>query len=714
MEMVECGAACLGIILGYHGRIVPLAELRRNCGVSRDGSKASNIVRAAREYGLTAKGYKKELQELAGVAYPYIVFWNFNHFVVVEGYRRGRVFLNDPATGPRTVTLEEFDEAFTGVILVFETTPQFVRGGSKPSVVGGLWNRLKSSVGAFLLCGLTSLLLVLPGLAAPAFTQAFVDNVMVRHMEDWARPIILGVVLAALMKGLLTAIQLRLLRRLKLKLSVSMTGKFVWHLLRLPADFYAQRYSGEVSGRIALNDRAADLLSGRLASTAIDALMIVFYAAVMLQFDRVLTAVAVGFAVLNFLVLRWIARKRVDANIRLVQDFGRLAGIAIAGLQSIRTIKASALESDFFSRFTGHYSKAVNTQQDLTVANLYVSLLPRFVSAFMSMLILVIGGMRVIDGALSIGMLVAFQSLVASFLGPVNNLLTLGSALQDVEGDITRLDDVLRNPVQIAPVATSVAQEMPVRLRGRIELRNISFGYNPVAPPLIEGLSLTLKPGQRVALVGGSGSGKSTIARLIAGLYEPTAGEILFDGKRRSEIPPSVMTNSLAMVDQDILLFGGSVRDNLTLWDPTIPDDQIVAACRDAAIHQDIVALPDGYKSHLYEGATNLSGGQRQRLEIARALSGDPSILILDEATSALDAETERVIDRRLRRRGCSCIIVAHRLSTIRDADEIIVLDHGKVVQRGTHDEMLAQEGPYWRLLYTDGSALAEEYVVHR
>jgi ABC-type bacteriocin/lantibiotic exporter with double-glycine peptidase domain len=296
----------------------------------------------------------------------------------------------------------------------------------------------------------------------------------------------------------------------------------------------------------------------------------------------------------------------------------------------------------------------------------------------------------------------------------VNNLLALGSALQDIEGDITRLDDVLRNPVQPVSAAASVAQETPVRLRGHIEVRNIRFGYNPVAPPVIDGLSLILKPGQRVALVGGSGSGKSTIARLIAGLYEPNSGEILFDGRRRSEISPSVMTNSLAMVDQDILLFGGTVRDNLTLWDPTIPEDQLVAACRDAAIHQDIVALPEGYKSRLYEGATNLSGGQRQRLEIARALCGDPSILILDEATSALDAETERIIDRRLRRRGCSCIIVAHRLSTIRDADEIIVLDQGKVVQRGTHDEMLAQEGPYWRLLYTDGSALAEEYVVHR
>ena len=371
MEMVECGAACLGIMLGYHGRVVPLAELRRNCGVSRDGSNAANMMQAARSYGLVARGFKKEVDELAALSYPYIVFWNFNHFVVVEGFRRGRVFLNDPATGPRTVSLEEFDESFTGVVLTMEPGPDFVKGGRNPSVLGGLWTRLRTSIGALTLCGVTSLFLVLPGLATAAFIQVFVDNVLVGRMEDWARPIILGVILATLVRGMLTILQLRLLRRVKLKLAVTMSGKFVWHLLRLPADFYAQRYSGEVAGRIALNDQAADLMSGRLASTMIDILTIAFYAVVMFQFDRVLTGVAVGFASLHFLILRWLARRRVDANRRLVQDYGRLGGVAVAGLQSIRTIKASALESDFFARIAGHYARAVNTQQGLTVSNLY-------------------------------------------------------------------------------------------------------------------------------------------------------------------------------------------------------------------------------------------------------------------------------------------------------------------------------------------------------
>lgn len=705
MEMVECGAACLGIVLGFFERIVPLAELRRACGVSRDGSKASSVVQAARTYGLDAKGYKKDLKDLGSLQYPYIVFWNFNHFVVVEGFMKGRVHLNDPATGPRTVSLEEFDEGFTGVVLAMTPGPTFEPGGRKPSVALGLWNRLRSSIGTFALCGLTALLLVLPGLAVPAFMQVFVDQVLVQRLDDWVRPIIIGVLLAAVLRTALTAIQQRLLRRLQLKLAVTMASRFVWHLLRLPAEFYAQRFSGEIAGRISLNDRVADQLSGPLASTAVDLIMLIFYAVVMWQFDAVLTMIAVVLALTNFAILRYLSRRRIDANRRLAQEGGALAGVGVAGLQAIRNIKASALESELFGRVAGHYAKYVNSQQSLIQAGLVLGLLPRFVSSLMSLLILVVGGLRVMDGLLTIGMLVAFQSLVASFLGPVNSLLSLGSTLQDLEGDITRLDDVLRNPPSPS-VETDADANAPVRLRGEVELRNLQFGYNPLQPPLIDGLSMTLKPGQRIAFVGGSGSGKSTVARLVAGLFQPSGGEILFDGKPRASIPAPVMANSLAMVDQEILLFKASVRDNLTLWDPTVPDDQIVRACRDASIHDDLVALPDGYDSLLAESASNLSGGQRQRLEIARALTGDPSFLILDEATSALDPETEQRIDVNLRRRGCSCLIIAHRLSTIRDADEIIVLDKGKIVQRGTHAGMMAAGGAYATLVHAGDAGI--------
>ena len=705
MENVECGAACLAIILSYWGRIAPLAQVRRDCGVSRDGSKASNILAAARAYGLNGKGFKKDLSGLKDIHYPYIVFWNFNHFLVVEGYRRGMVYLNDPATGPRRVTLREFDEGYTGIVLVMEPGPNFRRGGRKPSVLAGLFTRLKGSFGAVALCAVAAFLLVLPGLVAPALIQVFVDKVLVEGLSDWARPIILGMFLTALLKVLLTRIQSGMLRRLKTRLSVLLSSRFVRHLLGLPASYYAQRYSGEVSDRIPLNDHVAEVLSGRLATTLIDILMMVFYLIVMIQFDRVLALIGVAFALVNAGLLQWIARTRVDSGQRLGQYAGKAAGVAESGLQNIRQLKASALESDFFQRWAGHYAKLSNARQELGLVNQYMGVLPTFLTSVMTMLILAIGGIRVIHGLLSIGQLVGFQFLMASFLQPVNNLVALGATMQELDADVTRLDDVLGNPLDPATdVQTDAPEETRVRLEGRLELRDISFGYNPVAPPLIENLSLRAEPGQRVALVGGSGSGKSTVAKLVAGLYPPSGGEVLFDGKPRGQVSRGILTNSVAIVEQDVLMFEGSVRDNLTLWDASVPDANVVAACQDALIDDVIGAIPGGYSGALLEGAANMSGGQRQRLEIARALVNNPSILIMDEATSALDAETERRIDQNIRRRGCTCLIVAHRLSTIRDADEIIVLHYGKVVQRGTHEELIRQDAEYARLLATGGA----------
>jgi len=349
----------------------------------------------------------------------------------------------------------------------------------------------------------------------------------------------------------------------------------------------------------------------------------------------------------------------------------------------------------------------------LGLSNQTFSVLPTLLSAFSSMLVLVIGGLRVMDGHLSIGMLVAFQGLMQSFLAPVNSLVSFGSSLQELEGNLVRLDDVLRNPIDPQLKAESKGQEamgeakiQNPRLQGAIALHHLTFGYSRLAAPLIEDLNLQLKPGQRVALVGGSGSGKSTVAKLVSGLYEPWSGDISFDGQLREHISRQILTNSVAMVEQDILMFGGTVRENLTLWDATVPEKHLVQACRDAAIHEVILALPGGYDAELSEGAVNLSGGQRQRLEIARALVNNPAILVMDEATSALDTETEKIIDRNLRQRGCTCLIVAHRLSTIRDCDEIIVLERGKVAQRGTHEDLWQVDGVYSRLIRTEGEAI--------
>jgi ATP-binding cassette, subfamily C, bacterial len=711
MEAVECGAAALGIILGYHGRIVPLPELRQECGVSRDGSKASNVLKAARRYGLQAKGFKKQPEALKEIQPPYIVFWNFNHFLVVEGFGEERVYLNDPGTGPRTVSWQEFDAAYTGVVLVMEPGAEFKKGGRKSSIFSALGQRLRGTQGALVYCLVAGLLLTIPRLAIPAFTQVFVDEVLVQNRQDWLRPLILGMVITTVLRGLLARQRLYYLRRLMLKLSVQMSGQFLWHTLRLPVGFYAQRFAGEISGRAGMNDKVANILSGRLATSIIDAIMMIFYVLVMLQYDWVLTAIGVFFAAVNFIALQSLSRTRVDANVRLAQEYGKVGGVTIGGIQTMETIKASGLESDLFSKFAGYYAKALNAQQELGLQNQVLAVLPTLLTALTTTSVLVVGGLRVMNGNLTIGMLVAFQSLMQSFLTPVNNLVNFGSTLQELEGDLNRLDDVLQNPTDPEANRKDAASSVGIdsfRLHGYIELRNITFGYSRLENPLIENFSLSIKPGQRVALVGGSGSGKSTVAKLVCGLYEPWQGEILFDGRPRSGIPRQVLANSVAMVEQEIFLFAGTVKENLTLWDDTVPPSDLVQACKDAAIHSLVLLMPGGYDAELIEAGANISGGQRQRLEIARALVRNPSILVLDEATSALDAETELFIDRSIRKRGCSCIVVAHRLSTIRDCDEIIVLERGKVVQRGTHEELSQQGGAYSRLIRSEGGALQE------
>ncbi len=711
MEAVECGAAALGIILGYYHRIVPLTQLRRDCGVSRDGSKASNVLKAARLYGLQAKGFKKSLDAVRSIEPPFIVFWNFNHFLVLEGFGKERVYINDPATGPRTVSYEEFNRAYTGVVLVMEPGENFQKGGSKKGIIPALASRLRNSRGAIIFCLLAGLILTIPRLAVPAFTQIFVDEILVQDRQDWLRPLILGMLLTTGIRGFLARLRLNYLRKLMLKLSASMSGSFMWHILRLPTSFYAQRFAGEISNRSQLNDKVADVLSGRLATTIIDTMMIVLYGLIMFLYDWVLTLITIAFAAANLLALRYLSRSRVDANMRLAQETGKVAGVAIGGIQTIETIKASGLESDSFTKFAGYYAKSLNAQQELAIPSQVLNTIPVLLTALATTCILVVGGLRVMNGSLSIGMLVAYQTLTTGFLNPVNELVNFGSTLQDLEADLNRLDDVLENPVDpeaereingnsdnvLAPVTLN-----SFRLGGNVELRSLNFGYCPLEPPLIDDLNLIIQPGQRVALVGGSGSGKSTVAKLVTGLYQPWSGEILLDGRPRQNIPRSVLASSLAMVEQEIFLFAGTVRENLTLWDATVPDEDIIAACEDAAIHDLILEMPGGYNAQLSEGGMNLSGGQRQRLEIARALVRNPQVLVLDEATSALDAETELIIDRNLRKRGCSCIVVAHRLSTIRDCDEIIVLEKGKVVQRGTHESLRTNEsGIYNRLVGT-------------
>ncbi len=721
MEAVECGAACLAMVLAYHRKLVPLEEVRMACGVSRDGSKASNVVKAARAYGLNAKGFKKEPADLRGLPVPMIVHWNFNHFVVLEGFGKGRAFLNDPAHGPRQVGEDEFDQSFTGVALTFEPTPEFVPGGEGRSLVASLGRRLAGLRMAVLYVVLAGLALVIPGLLVPTFSRVFVDDVLVKGMGDWVKPLTWFMAGTAAVMALLTLLQQRYLLRLETRLAISTSARFLWHVLHLPLQFFTQRFPGEIASRVGINDRVASLLSGELATTMLAAVMVAFYAALMLRYDPLLAAVVVATGALNMLALRYVARRRTDLSQRLLQDRGKAIGTAMGGLLNIENLKATGSESDFFARWSGYYAKAANAQHQLALQTTLLATVPPLLLALSTALLLGMGGLRVMDGELSMGMLIAFQALMMAFLAPVNSLVNMGSTLQEVRGDMNRLDDVLRartegmdaaespapmtngassEGVSANEVSADHADEAPLsRLSGHLELRRVSFGYSRLEPALIQDFTLMLKPGARVALVGGSGSGKSTVARLVSGLHEPWAGEVLLDGVRRDHVPRPVMTSSFAVVDQEVFLFEGTVRDNLTMWDPTVPEPDLVEAARDACIHDDVSARAGGYASRVEEGGRNFSGGQRQRMEIARALVNRPSVLVLDEATSALDPAVEQEIDDNLRRRGCTCLIVAHRLSTIRDCDEIVVMDAGKIVQRGTHDELKDADGPYRDLI---------------
>jgi NHLM bacteriocin system ABC transporter peptidase/ATP-binding protein len=706
MEASECGAASLAMILAYHGVWVPLEELRIACGVSRDGSKASNVLKAARRYGLAGKGFRKEPEQLQELPWPSIIHWNFNHFLVFEGIRGDRAALNDPAMGRRWVSLTELSEAFSGVVLAFQTTPQFRKRGGSPRVAPMLWRQLAGSRAGLALVVLLSLTLVLPGVVLPVFSKLFVDDVLLGGSWGLLGPLLTGLALTAVLRGLILTLRQRYLLRLETKLGLTMASRFFWHMLQLPTAFFAQRHAGDVAARIIVAEGLANLLSGQVATTMLLLATLCFYAAAMAAYDLTLTAIAVPLALLNFAALKLIGRNRQDVALRLAQDHAKLSAATVGTLRSIETIKSTGLEANAFSRWAGHHAKVMGAVQELARQTLSLGVVPPLLAALGNAAILGVGGFRVMRGAMSVGELVAFQTLAASFSGPIGALVGLGATLQQIKADVVRVTDLLSYPARPRALLPANAETgsaaLPARLAGGIELRDVTFGYSPMEAPLVENFSLVVRPGQRVALVGGSGSGKSTIGRLICGLYPPWSGEIRFDGHDIADIPPAVLANSLAYVDQDVFLFAGTIRENLTLWDPSVEEARLARALHDAEMFDDVALRPGLYDCKVSEGGFDFSGGQRQRLEIARALVGEPAILVLDEATSALDPLVEQQIDDSIRRRGCTCVIIAHRYSTIRDCDEIVVLSKGRVEGRGTHAELIESCPHYVNLLHTE------------
>ena len=705
MHATECGAACLGSVLAHFGRRVPLTELRGRCEISRDGSTAAGILRAARHYGLECAGWHGDVPALMKQPLPLILFWEFNHFLILEGFDGERFHLNDPAIGRRTLTVEEFGKGFSGVALRFGVGADFQPGGDPPGITQRLPQWLGGAGGAIGFAITCGLMLAVLALVAPVALGIFVDRVL-GEREPW------GWVLAGVMAGAAAAVyglswlKQRCLRRLTVRTSVVAGNRCLSQLLRLPVEYFSHRLVGELTARILSVDRIATGVSEHFLGVLVELAASAIFLAVMLILSPWLALMVLGLAVLNGALAHVVTRARTDRSHALRGEQGLLAGIGMLMLHQTDNLRMTAADDAYFARWSGHQARELAARQGFSELGHVNAALPGLFMVLSHAVVLAFGAPHVMAGEMTLGTLVGFYLVAAMFLAPVGRFVELAGERQGVEVDMQRLDDIAQAPEEPEPARRPPASETiatldgRLRLAGQVELRGVTFGYNRGRPPLIKDLDLTIRPGQRVAVVGPSGSGKSTVSRLVSGLYRPWSGEILFDGRPRHEIPDEVLARSLSMVDQHVVLFAGSVRDNVTLWNPAVPDDDVVAAARDACIHDEILARPLGYATQVDEGGVNFSGGQRQRLEIARALTGNPTVLVLDEATSALDAATEESVDDALRRRGLSCLVVAHRLSTVRDCDEIIVLDSGAEVQRGTHDELMADEdGIYNRLV---------------
>ena len=701
MEMLECGAASLAMILAYYGKWLPLEQVRRDCGISRDGSKASNVVKAARKYGFEAVGARGEVADVRKATLPCIIHWNFNHFVVLNGFSDKHAFINDPAKGLVKVPLADFDKAFTGIYLTFTPGLAFKPEGRRKSVWAFAKRRLTGTAVPFIFVISTGVLTALFGILNPVMSRVFVDRILTGVNANWFGPLIMimsAVAALSIAVGLINAIYLFKIRG---KLSIVASTSFMWHVLRLPMEFFSQRMVGDIAQRQSSNETIAETLIREIAPMLLNAALMVLYLIIMVRYNLTLAFLGFCSIVVNTLLAAYISKRRVGIARVQMRDSGKLAGTTVSGIEMIETIKSAGAENGFFERWSGYQASLQATQVRINNTNAYLGAIPQMVSALSAVIVLIAGVYLIMGGKLTVGMLLAFQGFMVALKQPVDELIASGQTVSEMRVLMERVEDVQNYPADVAAKTPDLLPAGFEKLSGNIEVKGVTFGYSQLEEPLIEDVSISLAPGSSVALVGMSGCGKSTLTKLISGLYKPWKGEILFDGKRIDEIDRRIFTSSLAVVDQDITIFEDSVSENIRMWDKSIEDFEVIMACRDAGIHNDILSRPEGYAHGMAEGGRNFSGGQRQRIEIARTLASDPTIIIMDEATSALDAKTEFDVTGAIRDRGITCIVIAHRLSTIRDCDEIIVLDKGRVMERGTHDELVGKGGYYTQLVTT-------------
>ena len=701
MEALECGAASLAMILAYYRKWIPLEQVRLDCGVSRDGSNMKNVYIAAQSYGLEVHGYRMEVDGLKKSAtFPCMIHWNFNHFVVLDGFKGNKAVINDPARGVVQVPMEQFDESFTGLVMTFKPGEAFVPSGKRKSTLAFARKRLKGAAPAVAFIVLTSVISYLFGIINPIMSRIFIDRLLTGKAPEWLNPFIAAMIALAVFQIIVQWAQTIYNLKISGKMAIEGNASYMWKALHLPMEFFSQRMTGDILQRQGTNASIAGTLVNTVAPLALNTVMMVFYLVVMLRYSVLMTLVGIASLLLNLGVAKYLSAKRVNVTRVLMRDSGKLASATVAGISMTETIKSSGAEGGFFRKWSG-YQASVNTQRvKFATLNARVGLIPQFISTASNYLVLFLGVRLAMNGHFTLGMIATFQGLLSSFMGPAMTLVSAGQTIQEMRTEMERVEDVMEYPDDPAMnYGADCVEENYAKLKGEVELRNVTFGYSRLGKPVVSDFSMHLKPGNRIAVVGASGCGKSTISKLITGLYRPWEGEILFDGKPIAQIPRNVFTGSVAMVDQEIVLFEDTIANNIRMWDESIEDFEVILAARDAQIHDDILQRPGGYQGKLTENGKDLSGGQRQRLEIARVLAQDPSVIILDEATSALDAKTEYDLVKAVRDRGISCIVVAHRLSTIRDCDEIIVLDKGRVVERGTHDELLAKGGKYTDLV---------------
>lgn len=702
MEALECGAASLAMVMAYYGKWIPLEQMRVQCGISRDGSNAKSILSAARKNHMTAKAFRYDMDIVREIPVPAILHWNFNHFVVLCGFTKKGAVLNDPARGRVTVSMKEFDSAFTGVVMTFEPGEGFEKGGEKRSIISFAKKRLEGTSGPFMFVVITGILAAAIEIVKPLLSKIFMDSILSRNNPEWLMPFMAFMGAVLIFSLTVEYLNSQYLRKIEGKFAIISNSEFMWHVLRLPMNFFSQRYAGDLASRQALNQSITNSLIGELAPIGLNMVMMVLYLGIMIQYSISLTIIGIITVLINLYAARMISEKVMNMSRVVMREQGKVSSTTTSGIEMIETIKSSGSENGFFEKWSGYLARESSESSRLLKTSIYMNTAPQFLVALANLSVILVGGVLIVKGNFTVGMLMAFQGLISSFMNPALTLTNVGTTIQQMKASMERIEDVLEYEPDVDETGgNGGVQEGAKKLSGDIRLTDVTFGYSTMAPPLIENFNITIKPGSKIAFVGGSGCGKSTLTKLISGLYQPWSGTIEFDGVNAKEINHMIFTSSLAVVDQDIIMFEDSIANNIKMWDTSIEDFEMILAAKDASMHEEII-LRDGYNCKLTEGGKNFSGGQRQRLEIARVLAQDPTIVILDEATSALDAKTEYEVINAVKDRGITCIIVAHRLSTIRDCDEIVVLDKGRVAERGTHETLMALNGRYSELITTE------------